>query len=382
MRSKLKFKRLSPKFYLMILFRSYIFRRFISTFFIVMPAIALSIWMVEALNQVKLIVQDGFSTLNYLKIVLARLAVTVDVSLPLAGFVATFFVLSRLHADQEINAVHAVGGSPVQFMFSALQIGLALSIPAFVMSLFVVPFSYERLEKFTQEGRNELFLSRIRPGKFNDIGKDVTAYIHSRQDTHMKSVLVADKRNPNVTSTVTSEAGEYRVEGDNILITFINGIREEYNHEKQQSDFLKFDNFDMNISELHQVSGKPRKRIRGASLFNLLFKDTWPRTDAVRELNRRLARGFLPITMLLIAFVTLTYSAVSDRVRSSTKRRVFVFCACITAVAIQIGFISFMNLHKNGGLSSEALYAAVIGPGFLVVTFVVLSFARHTSRYS
>jgi lipopolysaccharide export system permease protein len=98
--------------------------------------------------------------------VLLRTAIALEVLLPITLFLCVVLALSRLHADQEMVAMSALGVSPWHTIRAVAMLGLVLAVIVAGLSLFVRPWAYEQSYRVRAQAGAEVDIDRFKAGRF------------------------------------------------------------------------------------------------------------------------------------------------------------------------------------------------------------------------
>lgn len=98
--------------------------------------------------------------------VLLRTAIALEVLLPITLFLCVVLALSRLHADQEMVAMSALGVSPWHTIRAVAGLGLVLALVVAGLSIFARPWAYEQSYRVRAEAGAEVDIDRFKAGRF------------------------------------------------------------------------------------------------------------------------------------------------------------------------------------------------------------------------
>jgi lipopolysaccharide export system permease protein len=114
--------------------------------------------------------------------VLLRMAVALEVLLPITLFLCVVLALSRLHADQEMVAMSALGVSPLHTIRAVAGLGVMLALVVAGLSLFVRPWAYEQSYRVRAEAGAEVDIDRFKAGRFYSRQKGEYVVFAERDD--------------------------------------------------------------------------------------------------------------------------------------------------------------------------------------------------------
>ncbi|MDX2479022.1 MAG: LPS export ABC transporter permease LptF [Desulfuromusa sp.] len=116
---------------------------------------------------------NGLMTGNtVLALVGLKVLIALEVLVPITLFFSVITVLGRMHAESEIVAFEACGLSERSLLLAVLRISLLIAVFVAVLSLFVRPWAYEESYWLKADAEVNFDLSRLRPGRFNEMGEN------------------------------------------------------------------------------------------------------------------------------------------------------------------------------------------------------------------
>lgn len=106
-----------------------------------------------------------------LALVSLKVLIALEVLIPITLFLSVITVLARMHSNSEIIAMHASGLGERTLLISVLQISVLVALFVSVLSLYVRPWAYEKSYWLKADAEANFDLSRLRPGRFHEIGE-------------------------------------------------------------------------------------------------------------------------------------------------------------------------------------------------------------------
>ena len=101
-----------------------------------------------------------------LQIILLRIAIALEVVIPITFYLSVVLALGRLYSQSEMTALSATGVGPGRAVRSVLRMSVLLASVVGALSLYVRPWAYEQFYRIKQESRNRVDLGRFEAGRF------------------------------------------------------------------------------------------------------------------------------------------------------------------------------------------------------------------------
>ena len=290
----------------------YIMKQIIAGLIIITLAMLAIVWLTQSLRFLDMIITKGISAGIFIKLTILMLPNFLIILLPISLFAVTLFVYNRLSADKELIVMRSTGLHPVRLAAPALFIGAVAMAFSYLMSLKLVPESFQNFKELQWTIRNDVSHLILQEGQFNDIAKGLTVYVRKKdKDGVMYGLLIHDERKPNKV-TIVAENGMMVDKKGAARVIIGKGSRQEVNKETGRFSVLSFDSYTMDFNDKEGEEHDRNKDLREMSLSGLKqVMDEKPK--ALVEINRRFV---LPIYNLTFAFL-----AVAFLIRGNFNRR-------------------------------------------------------------
>jgi len=102
------------------------------------------------------------------ELIALKVAIALEVLLPIALYLAVVIALGRLHNDSETTALHALGVSPARILRSVAALALVFAVLVAALTFYLRPWSYERSYRLKAWANAEFSLNEIQAGNFNE----------------------------------------------------------------------------------------------------------------------------------------------------------------------------------------------------------------------
>lgn len=326
----------------------YLMRHLVVATVLVTAALAMTIWMTQAMRLLDLVVDGGAPLQLFGTLMVVTLPTFLANVLPLSLLAAVLFTYHRLTVDSELVVMRAAGLGPWALARPALLLGLIVMLITYALTLYIAPAANRELVKLQRLARSNYSTVFLRAGVFNDLGDGVTVYVRERgRDGSLEGILIHDNRDPQRPVTVMAERGVLTEGEAGPRVAVFNGNRQEMDRETGQLSHLYFDRYAVDLtvfqSDLSARFPDPRER-RLEELANPAAITSDPRLQRhmVAELHQRLAAPLLalafPITGLAILFS-------GEFNRRGQSRRIAV--AVVTGLVVQSAALGVGNLAAN-----------------------------------
>lgn len=155
-----------------------------------------------------LIINKGVATSQILMVFVAIVPTFMEIAIPLAVLFGVMLAFSRLSGDSEIIVARASGISVAELLRPAIYVGLACSLVALMLSLYVRPWGFRQLSLSLFDIARTRSTAGLNDGVFNELG-GITLYAQQIDDAsgQISRVLIDDRRNEDSRQIITAEGG-------------------------------------------------------------------------------------------------------------------------------------------------------------------------------
>ena len=145
-------------------------------------SISLIIWVIQAVNFLDFVTDDGHSLAVYFSYTLFSLPKIIHRILPFVFFVSLFFTIAQYELKNELIIYWNNGVNKITFINIIIIYSIFILIFQLIMSLYASPFSQNKARTFLRDSNVDFFPSLIRPGKFIDTVSKLTIFIESKNE--------------------------------------------------------------------------------------------------------------------------------------------------------------------------------------------------------
>tara|TARA_B110000305_G_C19379176_1_gene608627 strand:- start:152 stop:1282 length:1131 start_codon:yes stop_codon:yes gene_type:complete len=368
-----------------ILFQKFIkdtFKFFIITSLI----IATIVWVIQAVNFLDFVTEDGHGFKVYFSYILLSFPKMFHRILPFVFFISLFYQLNNYENKNELLIFWINGVKKKQFINIILIYSILITILQIFLGSYVSPFSQNEARSFIRSSNVDFFPSLIKEGKFIDTVSDLTIFIESRSDNgEYKNIflkeLIPSETKQNKFQIIHAKKGVLISDDNNKYFQLYDG--EILNKEGNKIKSFNFDKINFNLSKyVSKTTGYPKiQEVSSYDLFNCLnlnykkridlFKAKYLqcRVESINDIKEEfLKRFFKPIYLPLLALLCCVIILSSKESENYNKIRFYLFIFIFLIIVIseislrystqnQIGMIFFITFPI---LSFFSLYSFLL----------------------
>lgn len=360
------------------IFDRYVFKNLALATTVTAIVLAAIILLTQSLKFLELIIESGASSGAFWLLTLLALPRFFEVILPIATMIACLFVYHRMNSDSEIIAMRASGASPYAMAKPAISLSLIVTIILLFITTWLAPTALSSMQEMRQVIKAQYSSLLLREGVFNQIGDDLTVYVHNKnKEGELEGLIIHDSRNDLAAPvSILAKKGVLLLteEGQKVLV--YDGSRQDLNKDTTGLNRLDFERYSIDLPE----SGEVRLRWKEPderTFWELLNPDETVKRDVdnIRnfwvESHRRIITPFLTVTFSLMVLSILLLGPVNRRGQS-----VRVSLSAICVVILQALYLGAVSMAGQGVIGLILMYAIVLLP-MLVCGFLVSPYGEN-----
>jgi lipopolysaccharide export system permease protein len=277
-------------------------------------------------------------------LVLLRVAIALEVLLPITLYLSVVVALGRLYKDSEMTALFACGVSAARVVRPVFFVSLAVAVIVSTLSLFIRPWAYDRYFRLKAQAQATFDLTRMKGGNFYEMENGnriifADAVDHQRKQAHRIFIQTERGNSLQVIYALLASQHSDRATGKEILV-FQDGCLYEFSRLGNEGRMLQFEHSAMPLEPKEDVQRK--FKIKAVPTVHLAGSN---KREEIAEFQWRLTT---PLSTILLALLGVPLS------RSSPRRG--KYARLTTAVLI---FAVYYNL---GAMAKKWVEQGVLNP--------------------
>ena len=330
-----------------ILFRKLIIDISLRAFFIIFT-IGLIVWIIQAVNYLDFVIDDGHNFLIYFYYNLFNFPKIIHRILPFVFAISIFFELLKYEKNNELLLFWTNGITKKKFILNLLNFALVVMFIQMLIGSFISPSSQLKARSVLKYSNMDFLPNLIKQGKFIDTVSGLTIFINEKVNNNsFRNIFIQEgdlfDLNQNNNQIIFAKEG-FLVDGNKKIFRLLNGKIISTNNKKLIS--FEFDKIDYNLSKFSsktitvaKIQELPSSKIIKCSL-SLLSEKTYIdkmfrcEKGMLKNMNQELYKRFIkPFYIPLLALIScflLTFSKVENNFTlRSIKVFLYVFLALI-----------------------------------------------------
>ncbi len=163
-------------------------------FLLISLSLALIIWVVQAVNFLDYISEDGHGIKTYFLITALNLPKIFSRIIPFCIFIATFYIINKYETKNELLIFWNIGIKKIRFINNLIYLSLFFLIVQIIFNAFIVPNSQNLARDFIRSSNIDFFPNLVKEKKFIDTVSNLTIYVERKDSNgNYENVYLKDK---------------------------------------------------------------------------------------------------------------------------------------------------------------------------------------------
>ncbi len=176
--------------------------------FISITCVATIVWIIQAVNYLDLVSEDGHSLRVYFSYTLFSLPKILSNILPFMFMISLFYVIINYELNNELIIYWINGITKFNFANIIIKISILYFLFQVLLTTLIVPYSLDKGRSFFRTSNIDLFSSIIKEKKFIDTVEKLTIFVDKKEDNLLKNIIIKEKINENQSQIVVARDGE------------------------------------------------------------------------------------------------------------------------------------------------------------------------------
>ena len=310
-------------------------------FILVIFTISIIIWVLQAVNYLDFVIEDGHGFLVYFKYTLLSFPKIISRIYPFAIFLAFSYILLKYENKNELVIFWNFGIKKINFINFFIKFSLWFVLVSLLLNAIITPFTQDKARSFIRSSNLDFFESILKPKKFIGVIGNLTIYFDEKnKDGELIHIFLNEKTNFNNSQTTFAKTATINIKSNTKILTLYDG--RSINVINGKISEFEFSKTDYNISKFssNTIMHQKTQEITTIDLIrcSLFFKDLIKNKNVkkinnckssnleniYKELYSRLIKP-LYVTFLISIALLLILKSKSDRAFNTNKYKIYLF---------------------------------------------------------
>ena len=220
---------------------------YISFFLLILFTISLIIWVLQAVNFLDFVTEDGHGFLVYFNYTLLNFPKILSRIFPFAVFLAFTYIILKYENKNELVIFWNFGVKKIDFINFFIKFSFGFVLISMLLNALITPYMQDKARSFIRTSDLDFFESILKPKKFIDIIENLTIYFEEKDESgKFKNIFLNDKSNQSSQITF-AKRGKIEIRGNKKVLVLEEG--ETIKDVNGRISKFEFSKTDFNISK-------------------------------------------------------------------------------------------------------------------------------------
>ena len=347
--------------------------------------ISIIIWVLQAVNYLDFVIEDGHGFLVYFKYTLLSFPKILSRIFPFSLFLSFSYILLRYEYKNELVIFWNFGIKKISFINFFIKFSLLFVLMSLLLNAIIAPFAQDKARSFIRSSDLDFFESILKPKKFIDVFGNLTIYFYEKNDDgELRNIFLNERSDYDNSQTTIAKTGLIKTYNsrrilelyDGKTINTINGKLSEFSFTKTDFIISNFSTKTITQQKTQEVSTldllkcsvlfKNSIENSGIDAVNKITNCTFKNLENIyEELYSRLLKPLYLIFLIAVSLLIILKSK-SDHTFNLNKWRIYSF-GFIFIIFLEscVKFVSLNLMHNLFLLIMPFLLISIIYLYFL-----------------
>ncbi|WP_440937975.1 LptF/LptG family permease [Candidatus Pelagibacter sp.] len=322
------------------------------------------VWIIQAVNYLDLISEDGHGLKVYFSFTLFNLPKIISKILPFIFALSLFYTLLRYELNNELVIYWMNGVTKKKLAHLILQISFLYFLLQITLTTTVVPESLDKGRSYFRSSNVDMFSSVLKQKKFIDSVENLTIFVEKKEGNNLYKIIIKEKVDEYDSQIIIAQKGKIFSQKNKNKIVLING--KIIDNKKNNQNIVDFSEFNLDLSKYssNTISHPKIQEMNSLDLIQCInklreFKNVNKKIDfflgCSNEIDNSIIEEFLkrffgPIFIILIGLsssliLIFNKDQKNYRLKSSLVFLISVFIIIISEISLRYSSSNISNIY-------------------------------------
>ena len=217
-------------------------------FVLVSISISLIVWVIQAVNFLDIVTEDGHGFKVYFFYTLLTIPKIFSKILPFIYFISLFYIILKYENNNELIIFWSIGIKKIDFVKVLLKFSMFYLILQLFLTIYIVPTSLDKARSYIRGSNVDLFSSLVQQKKFIDTVQNLTIFVDQKNEYgELKNIFLKEQlSNDDYQIIIAKEGKIIKKNNESKLLLFDGKI---INGNKENTNYFEFSKSELNLSK-------------------------------------------------------------------------------------------------------------------------------------
>ena len=236
-------------------------------FLLILFTISIIIWVLQAVNYLDFVTEDGHGFLVYFNYTLLSFPKIFSRIFPFAIFLSFTYIILKYENKNELVIFWNFGIKKIHFINFFIKLSFVFVLLSILLNTLIAPYAQDKARSFIRSSQLDFFEGMLKPKKFIDVIENLTIYFNEiDENREFKNIFLNDKSGQS-TQITFAKKGKIEIRNFRKILVLEDG--KTINQINGKISEFKFSKTDFNISK-YSTKTTVTKKIQETSTKDLI----------------------------------------------------------------------------------------------------------------
>lgn len=348
-------------------------------FLIALISSSIIVWVFQAVNFLDIVIEDGRNYLVYINYTLLNFPKIISKLIPFTLFFSFWYTLNKYENKNELIIFSIHGVNKLQIINFFLRFSFIVIIFQIILTSLIIPKTQDLAKSVLRKSEINFFGNFMKSKKFNDIIKNLTIYVESKDEYGKLKNIYLKKKSDNQSQITYAKNGEIKIVNYIPILFLYEG--ETININNYDVSKFNFSQSNLNLSNLESNTTTYIKLQETTSLilikciFYHLNDSKTKEFKAANCTKRGLGevykefykRFFIPLYIPILILISLLTINNSKENINHFKNKIFIFLFGLLTIIISESTLGYVN--KSLSTNLIFIFIPIV---FLIILYLII----------
>jgi len=348
-------------------------------FLIALFSSSIIVWVFQAVNFLDIVIEDGRNYLVYINYTLLNFPKIISKLIPFTLFFSFWYTLNKYENKNELIIFSIHGVNKLQIINFFLRFSFIVIIFQIILTSLIIPKTQDLAKSVLRKSEINFFGNFMKSKKFNDIIKNLTIYVESKDEYGKLKNIYLKKKSDNQSQITYAKNGEIKIVNYIPILFLYEG--ETININNYDVSKFNFSQSNLNLSNLESNTTTYIKLQETTSLILIKcifyhlndsktkeFKAANCSNQGLGEVYKEFyKRFFIPLYIPILILISLLTINNSKENINHFKNKIFIFLFGLLTIIISESTLGYVN--KSLSTNLIFIFIPIV---FLIILYLII----------
>ena len=254
-----------------LIFRK-LFLDILSFFIVASLSITLIVWVIQAVNFLDIVSEDGHSLKIYFSYTILNLPRIFSRVLIFLFFISSFYIINKYEENNEILVFWTNGIKKINFINFIFKCSILFVALQLILTILVVPYTQNLARTYLKNSNIDFLPNLISEKKFINVFKSLTIFVekYNQQDGNIEKIFINEQINDMNSKIIIAKSAKIIKFEDRYKLKLFNGGITNINKDNVYTMNFKETEYDLSKFTTNTITYQKIQEISSLQLFNCL----------------------------------------------------------------------------------------------------------------